>query len=289
MIDARTKLYAVLGHPVSHSLSPPMQNAAFAALGINAAYLAFDVAPDRLPALLPALAELGFAGLNLTVPLKEPALQCLSDLDESAARMRSVNTVRMDGHAMRGYSTDGAGFLAALRAEFSLEVRGRSMCLLGCGGAGRAVAIACALAGAAEIRLANRSAGRAERLAAEIAGLPDAPRVSLAPAQPAAWREACRQAEIVVQATSVGLRPGDPPLVGADAFQAGQWFYDLIYHVPETATMRAAATAGARAANGLGMLLYQGALALEIWTGRPAPVAPMRRALQQAVYGDNLP
>ncbi len=286
MIDARTQLYAVLGHPVRHSLSPPMHNAAFDALRLNAAYLAFDVDPARLPALLPALAELGFAGLNLTVPLKETAFACLSNLDASAARMRSVNTVRMDGDGMRGYSTDGEGFLSALREEFGLEVRGRRVCLLGCGGAGRAVAIACAIAGAAEIRLANRAAVRAERLAAELAGLPGAPRVTLAPAQPSAWQEACRWAEIIVQATSVGLRPDDPPLVGHDAFHAGQWFYDLIYHVPETAMMRAAAAAGARAANGLGMLLHQGALALEIWTGRPAPLAPMRRALQQAVYGD---
>ncbi len=286
MIDASTQLYAVLGHPVGHSLSPPMHNAAFDALRLNAAYLALDVAPARLPALLPALAELRFAGLNLTVPLKETAFACLSDLDASAARMRSVNTVRMEGSHLRGYSTDGEGFLAALREEFGQEVRGRRVCLLGCGGAGRAVAIACAIAGASEIGLANRDAARAERLAAELAGLPGAPRVELAPGQPSAWREACRRAEIVIQATSVGLRPEDPPLVGADAFHAGQWFYDLIYHVPETAMMRAAAAAGARAANGLGMLLHQGALALEIWTGRPAPLAPMRRALQQAVYGD---
>ena len=286
MIDARTQLYAVLGHPVGHSLSPPMHNAAFAALGLNAAYLAFDVAPARLPALLPALAELGFAGLNLTVPLKESACQILPDLDESAARMRSVNTVRIAGGRMRGYSTDGAGFLQALQAEFGITVRGRRVFLLGCGGAGRAVAIACAMAGAAELCLANRDGRRAECLAAELAGLAGAPRARLAPSQPAAWRDACRGAEIVIQATSVGLRPDDQALLGPDAFRAGQWFYDLIYHVPATVTMRAAAAGGARTANGLGMLLYQGALALEIWTGRPAPVAQMRRALQQAVYGD---
>lgn len=283
MIDTGAKLYAVLGHPVSHSLSPTMQNAAFADLGFNAVYLAFDVAPERLPVLLPALGELGFAGLNLTVPLKEAAFQQLTDLDASAERMRSVNTIKIEGRAMRGYSTDGAGFLAALQAEFDLDVRGRSICVIGCGGAGRATAIACAMAGAAEIRLLNRSVERAERLAAEIAGMPDAPRVILAPASAPAWQEEVRQSEIVVQATSVGLRQEDTPLVGTGAFRSGQWFYDLIYHVPETATMRAAAAAGARVANGLGMLLYQGALALEIWTGRPAPVSSMRRALQQAV------
>ena len=162
MINAGAKLYAVLGHPVSHSLSPTMQNAAFDDLGLNAIYLAFDVVPERLPVLLPALGEFGFAGLNLTVPLKEVAFQQLSDLDDSAMRMRSVNTIKIEDRAMRGYSTDGAGFLAALQAEFDLDVRGRSICVIRCGGARRAAIFV--QWPAAKLRLLNRSAGRAERL-----------------------------------------------------------------------------------------------------------------------------
>lgn len=256
-----------------------MHNAAFAELAMDAVYLAFDTPPARLAPVMAMLAELGFGGLNLTVPLKETAFEILADLDDSARRLRSVNTVQFAAGRTRGYSTDGDGFLAALREEFDVTPAGRHVCILGCGGAGRAVAIACALAGAGGITLVNRTPARAERLAAELQTWMSGRGIHVVAGRGDAWRRACRAADIIVQSTSVGLRTDDPPLVDAAAFRPEQWFYDLIYHVPRTAMMAAAESAGARVCGGLGMLLHQGALAFEIWTGRPAPLDCMRRAL----------
>ena len=285
-ISGLTRPFAVLGHPIDHSLSPVMHNAAFQSLRMDAVYLAFDVRPERLPSLLPALADLGFGGVNLTVPLKETAFNDLSDLDESARRLGAVNTVQfLAGGALRGYNTDGDGFLAAVAEAFGIEVAGRSLFFLGTGGAGRAVALTCAASGAGRIALSDIDGRRVDQLAAEIAG--NAPAVEVAKVAPelAAQQRACREAELIVHCTPVGMKPGEPSLLPSGAFRSGQMLFDLIYMYPETAIMRAAREAGALTVNGLGMLLHQGARAFTIWTGRPAAVNAMRSALQQKVYG----
>ncbi len=284
-ISPATRLYAVLGHPIRHSLSPAMQNAAIAALGLDAVYLAFDVPPGRLMRALESLAELGFGGVNLTVPLKEVAFRGIASLDESARRLGSVNTVKFAPDGMEGFSTDGEGFLRAAVEAFREPVRGKSLFVLGCGGAGRAVALAAAAAGAGRFLLADLDPDRAGRLADEIAALPGKPEAGAAAADPAAWIRPCREADLVVHATPVGMHAGESSLLPAEAFRPGQAVYDLIYMFPETAVMKAARAGGARAANGLGMLLHQGARSLAIWTGLEPPVEAMRRVLEQAVYG----
>jgi len=283
-ITARTKLYAVLGHPVAHTLSPAMHNAAFAALGLDAVYVALDVTPEKLPAALMALADLGFGGLNITVPLKEVACRALPNLDESARLMGAVNTVRFTPGGPVGHNTDGAGFLRAVEESFGAPVTGRSMFILGCGGAGRAVALASAGAGVTKFALADLDAPRVRKLAMELETqfMVSEARVVESPGEVA---EAARTADLVVQATPVGLKPGGASPLGAKAFRAGQWAFDLVYGAPETPFMREAKQGGAKAANGLGMLLHQGARAFEIWTGRSAPVDVMRQALEQKVYG----
>lgn len=284
-ISPQTRLYAVLGHPIRHSLSPAMHNAAIAALGMDAAYLAFDVPPERLMRALETLGELGFGGVNLTVPLKETAFRGIANLDASARRLGSVNTVKFTPAGMEGHSTDGAGFLRALEEAFQSPARGKTMLILGCGGAGRAVAIASAAAGAARLLLADLEADRVRKLEREIAALPGAAAAAALPADPGAWNRAGQEADIVVHATPVGMHPGEASLLAAEAFRPGQLVYDLIYMFPETAVMRAARARGARAANGLGMLLHQGALSFAVWTGVEPPVDVMRRVLEQAVYG----
>lgn len=286
-ISAHTALFGVLGHPVRHSLSPLMHNVAFSALGMDAAYLAFDVGPGRLAALLPALAELGFAGLNLTLPLKEAAFRALSELDDEARLLGSVNTVKVTpGGGLEGHSTDGRGFLRSFEECFGAPVAGRSVFLLGCGGAGRAVAIACARAGAGAVRLANRDQERACALEEEMRE--KCPGVSVETVPAGSWAASCRECDAVVHAASVGIRPGEPALLDSGAFRPGQALYDLVYMFPETPVMAAARRAGARAANGLGMLLHQGALAFRIWTGVEPPIPLMRSALETAVYGKPL-
>ena len=285
-LSGHTKPYAVLGHPIGHTLSPVMHNAAFAALGLDAVYLAFDVHPDRLLSVLPAMADMGFGGVNLTVPLKEVAFRGLSDLDESARRVGAVNTVQfLPGGGLRGHNTDGKGFLLALEEAFGAGVAGRSVFVLGSGGAGRALAITCAAADADALALTDVDPSRAPRVAAEVAALGLRARVTVAQPDPAGWADACRQADLVIQATPVGMKPTDAALLPPAAFRPGQCVFELVYMYPETAFMKAARAGGARTANGLGMLLHQGAWAFTLWTGQPAAVAAMRAALEGAVYG----
>ncbi len=277
-ISPQTRLLAVLGHPVRHSLSPAMQNAALAARNLDALYLAFDVPPQRLAPTLALLADLGFMGVNLTVPLKEIAFQNIQSLDESAQRLGSVNTVKFTPQGPQGFSTDGEGFLRAIGELWDLQLRARALFILGCGGAGRAVAIAAALAGA-NLSLADRDQARAEKLRQELTALG----IQAQSVDAAAWPAASRQAELVINATPQGLQAGEASPLPPSAFRAGQWVYDLIYTLPETPLMRIANQQGAITANGLGMLLHQGALAFQIWTGQEPPLAVMRRALEQGL------
>lgn len=285
-IGGRTKPYAVLGHPITHTLSPAMHNAAFQSLGMDAVYLAFDVSPSNLPTALSAMRDLGFGGLNLTVPLKEEVRKHLSQCDWYADRLGAINTVEFlpDG-TTKGHNTDGAGFLDGVKEAFGANIHGLSVVLLGSGGAGRAVAITCAVQGAKKVVLANRNMGRADRLADEISRLAPSVEVVAVEVGGQALLRACEAAELIVQATSIGLKNDDPSLLAPEAFHPGQIAYDLIYTVPETAFMKAATLGGAKSANGLGMLLHQGARAFTIWTGKEAPVEAMRRTLVAEVYG----
>lgn len=285
MITAETKLFAVLGHPIGHSLSPVMQNAAFEALGINALYLAFDVHPDRLMRTLAVMADLGFGGINLTVPLKEVAYRGISSLSESARVLGSVNTVKIGPGGLEGYSTDGEGFLRGVREVFDLSVEGLTVFVLGCGGAGRAVAVASAIAGADRVLVTDLDMSRAQKLEFEIAGLRCKARARAVALDPASRARASLESDLVVQATPVGMREDASPLLGSDAFRPGHRVYDLVYMFPETALMKVAREAGARVSNGLSMLLFQGVLSFSIWTGRDAPVEVMRRVLEEEVYG----
>jgi shikimate dehydrogenase len=288
-LSGHTKPYAVLGHPIGHSLSPAMHNAAFRALGLDAVYLAFDVEPGKLLRVLPAMEAMGFGGVNLTVPLKEVAFRGLTELDDSARRLGAVNTVQFlpDG-GMRGHNTDGKGFVLAFAEAFDAGVAGRRVLMLGAGGAGRAVAIACVGEGAESVAVTDLDGARADRVVEEIARLAPCSKARAVPPSPDAWRRAVAEADVVIQATPVGMKPDDQPLLDATAFRPGQMLYDLVYMYPTTGIMRAAMEAGARAANGLGMLLHQGAWAFTIWTGKPAAVEAMRGALETAVYGRQL-
>ncbi len=281
--DGRTQVFAVLGHPVGHSLSPAMHNAAFRALGRNALYVAFDVAPERWAGVLPALRALGCGGVNVTVPHKEAALRAMDRLDESARLAGAVNTVAFTADGLVGHNTDGWGFLRAAREAFGSGPAGRRLFVLGAGGAGRTVALAAARAGAAAVTVCDADRPRAERVAAEARAA--APQAEISIADPGDAGAAACGAEWVIQCTPLGLRTEDPLPLPAEAFRAGQCVFDLIYMYPETPVMTAARAAGARAANGLDMLLYQGARAFEIWTGVEPPADIMRAALRKAVYG----
>ncbi len=275
-----------------------MQNAGIAALGLNWRYLAFDVHPDDLRAALAGAAAMRFVGVNLTVPHKLLAVELVDVLDESARLWGAVNTVRFEGReeggAWRplheftesprevrslGFNTDAEAITRALREDLGLGLAGATVLVLGAGGAGRTAALKLAAEKAAYLFLENRTRSKAEALVQEIRQRYPGVKASLGyPPGPV---------DLVLNATSLGLRAGDPLPLDEKRFplrQAGA-FYDLIYRPAETALLKSARAAGCRTANGLGMLLYQGARALELWSGRTAPIEIMRRALEKNVYG----
>jgi shikimate dehydrogenase len=269
--------FAVFGHPVAHSLSPAMHNANFRALGLDAVYERRDVVEADLAA---NLGDFRSGGVNCTLPLKRAAYDICDRLDESARRFGVVNTLRFDADGgLTGFNTDGIGFLRDLEESLGCSPAGRSVLVFGCGGAGRAIAITCACAGARAVALANRTPERMTALAAELADRAPGVPVRQTSGDAQAWTAACRDADLVVQCTSLGLHDGDPFPLGADAFYRGQKVYDLVYTTPVTPIMRAAQAAGAATQNGLGMLIHQGAASFTIWTGLQADLAAMRAAL----------
>ena len=283
-LSGHTKPFAVLGHPIGHTLSPVMHNASIQSLEFDGIYLALDVHPDRLMEVLPAMQLMGFGGVNLTVPHKEIAFHGLEKLDESALLFGAANTVEFTDEGMVGHNTDGYGFIKALEEAFGKSVEGDAVFVLGCGGAGRAIALQSAVKGARSIVLADIDADRVRRLKDEIIGL--TPNVEVVEALCDCEKaELCRACDLVVQASPVGMKEGDPSLLPSEAFRAGQRAFDLIYMYPETAFLTTAREAGAGIANGLGMLLHQGARAFEIWTGIEPDIPAMRQALEEAVYG----
>jgi len=284
-LSGHTKPFAVLGHPIGHSLSPVMHNASITELGLDAVYLAFDVHPDHLLEVLSAMGEMGFGGVNLTVPLKEVAFRGLKYLDETAKLVGAVNTVQYTEKGMVGHNTDGYGFLRALDEAFGKTVKNDSIFILGCGGAGRATALTAVTNGARSVTLADIDLERVQKLEDEIRSI--APQVEIILALKDEEKvELCHRADLVIQASPVGMKRSDPSLLPPAAFRSGQRVFDLIYMYPETAFLETARDAGAQTANGLGMLLYQGARSFEIWTGMEPSFAAMRNALEKAVYGD---
>jgi shikimate dehydrogenase len=268
MIDGGTRVAGIIGWPVEHSLSPAMHNAAFAALGLNWAYVAFPVPPDRVEAAIAGLAAAGCAGLNATIPHKAAALRVASAASEAAVAIGAANTLVPDGAGgFRADNTDAAGFLRALDEQAPLDLDGAEALVLGGGGAARAVVHALRSRGA-RVLVANRTPARAAELGDPV---PFAPRV---------LDEAAAQAALVVNATSLGLDGGEPPpelpLAGLGP---GQVVADVVYRPGGTPWLAAASARGARTVDGLGMLLHQGAAAFAQWTGREPPVAVMRAAL----------
>ncbi len=279
VITGKTKIVGVWGHPVGHSRSPVMHNAALAALGLDWAYVPFDVRPDDVGAALAGVRALGLVGVNVTVSLKEIVPPFLDTVSEEARRIGSVNTVHNRDGALHGESTDGPGFLRALADLMGPDaVPGRAL-LLGAGGSARAVAFALAGQGWTVV-IANRTRARAQELADRLAVFyPCAATV-------AEWGGDAGEFELIVNTTSLGMHPHEDtmPALPPGALTPGRWVLDLVYAPPETRLLREARRAGCQAANGLGMLVSQGALSLALWTGLPLERIP-RDVMAEALGG----
>lgn len=275
MISGTTRVAAVIGSPVHHSLSPALHNAAFAQLGLDWVYVALHVAHGDAQRAVDAVRTFGLGGLSVTMPHKEAVALAVDRLDPAAAALRSVNTVvhEADG-TLVGHSTDGAGLVASLLSA-GHRVEGRSVCVLGAGAAGRSIVDALGRAGAADIAIVNRTQSAAEE-AATLGG---------AVAHAATSTTAIRDAEIVVHTTPVGMGgtgdgsagelPCDP-----DLLHRGQVVVDIVYHPIRTALLAAASRAGAATVDGLGMLVHQAVIQQQLWHGRAPDAGVMRMAAE---------
>lgn len=281
-ITANTKLVGLLGWPVSHSVSPLMHNAAFATLGLDWRYVPLPVDPQRPDAVRRAvlgLPALGMVGANVTVPHKQAVMPFVDRLLPAAQAIGAVNTlvVEPDG-SLTGDNTDAGGFVADL-AEHGVKPAGCRVLLLGAGGSARAVAYGLAFAGVQSIAVVNRTLAAAEALAARLQPLfPDC--ALAAGFLPDDVAQIAPTADLIINCTSLGMTPNSEttPWPAGISFRPGQVVYDLVYNPPQTVLLRQATEDGAQAIGGLGMLVWQGALAFERWTGRPAPVDAMRGA-----------
>jgi shikimate dehydrogenase len=280
LLDALTKVAGLMGFPVEHSLSPAMQNAAFAVCGLNRVYLAFAVPERSLAAAVAGVRALGFAGINVTVPHKEKIMPLLDSLDPLAARIGAVNTVVNEGGRLKGYNTDACGFLFSLQEE-GFVPSGKKAVILGAGGAARAVAFALSEAGLEGLVIANRRPERAARLAAAIKGTRKGLAIKGIALAPQELGPALQDADLLVQTTSVGMYPQTDasPMEDFSCLRPGLWVYDLVYNPRQTKLLSAARAAGCRTLDGLGMLVHQGAAAFRFWTGLEPPLEAMRRAV----------
>jgi shikimate dehydrogenase len=272
-ISAKTGLLGVIGHPIGHSLSPAMHNAALRFDGLDMVYLAFDVMPDDLAAAVGGMRALGFRGWNVTVPHKEAMVPLLDSLDDLAACVGAVNTVALAEGCLRGHNTDVAGFLGALHAVMPKGVVGARCLLAGAGGAARAVLAALASAGVGEVDVFNRTAERAHTLC-ELGRTWGVPKCTVVEHEGLAAAGA--QANLLVNATTIGMNPAvkDSPFP-VDILTADQAIIDLVYSSAPTKLVEWAGRIGARAVDGREMLVRQAACSYEIWTGRAAPVEVM--------------
>lgn len=268
----------LIGWPVGHSRSSAMHNQAFAHLGLNWHYLLLPVRPEDVIEAVRGLRALGFAGANVTVPHKLAVMEALDEVMPEAQAIGAVNTiVNRDGYLV-GYNTDGIGFLRALR-EGGFSAENCDALLLGAGGASRAVLYAL-LSKGAKVTIVNRTRSRAERLAQEFGEFFGVKIPVMTFDYPIILQEALNQAELLVNATSIGMSPHTEtsPLPTGIHFSPSLTVYDLVYNPLETRLLADARAAGATAIDGLGMLIHQGAVAFTLWTGEEAPVEVMRAA-----------
>jgi shikimate dehydrogenase len=269
VISANTRVAAVIGNPVRHSLSPALHNAGFAATGVDWVYTAFEVDAGGARAALDAMRTFGLGGLSVTMPHKEDVAELVDELDAAAAALHSVNTVVPIGDGrLKGYSTDGAGFLASLAAQ-DVQVDGKRVCVLGGGGAARAIVDALSRAGAVAITVVNRSRERAEAAAvlADGVGVVGEP-------------DAIADCDILVNATSIGMGSDELPC-DPQWLHDGQVVADIIYHPRSTALLTAARDRGARTVEGLGMLVHQAVVQQQLWTGISPDPAVMWAAAER--------
>jgi shikimate dehydrogenase len=272
---------AVIGHPVAHSASPRMHQPALDAAGIDVRYISLDIEPGQVAEAFQRMRELGFIGCNVTVPHKFDALAACDEIDDAARDLGAVNTVRFDTDATRGSNTDGYGFEQAVKEAFDFQLAGRSVLIVGAGGgAGGAIAAQCVRSGVSRLILVNRTLSKIQSLAERLSsGTTEIITLSSDSIGSPDHLDLIHTVDLLVNTASLGLKKSDPSPLPENCFTPEHLVFDSIYEPPRTSFIRAAEAAGARTANGTGMLLHQGVRAFEIWFPGATPTEPMRRGL----------
>lgn len=273
---------AVIGQPIHHSRSPQMHQAALDRAGIDARYIRVEVAPGMVRPALDRMIGLGFVGCNVTVPHKLEAMTCCDEVDDEARLSGAVNTLRFDAGRIIGYNTDGPGFATAVEKAFGLPLQGMRVAIVGAGGgAGRALAVFCTLRGVASLLLANRSTEKLAEIRHTLKSIAPGLAVTSCGTGTAEFQEGLRAVDLLVNATSLGMKDGDDLPVPASWIPRGAMVYDAIYQPAETELLSEATRLGCAVSNGLGMLLHQGAEAFRIWFPGSEPLEAMKAGLAQ--------
>jgi len=279
-VDSKTKYIGLLGYPLGHSISPVMQNAAFESKNINNLYIPVEVKKEDLADVVKAMSKMNFAGFNVTIPYKIEVMNYLDEIDDLAKSIGAVNTVVIKDGKLKGYNTDGIGFLRSLEGELSLSVTGKNIFILGSGGAARAISMTLAMNKANRLYICNRTFERAEGLVRDINSKYGNVAISI-PMLRQKMEEAITDAEILINATSVGTYPNiDEIPIDKELLNGNFAVCDVVYNPKKTKLLQEAEKLGCKTMSGLGMLVHQGAEAFEIWTGVEAPANTMFEAAE---------
>jgi shikimate dehydrogenase len=274
--SSATEIYGVLGYPAKHSLSPVMHNAAFRALDINAEYKIFEVKPEDLQSFLTSFVPKNIAGLNVTIPYKEKVIPFLDSISEEVKLIQAVNTIKVSEDKLKGYNTDGEGFLGHISEVFDFNPEGKTIAVLGAGGASRAVCVYLCQAHASRIAIYDIDKAKLKDL---IDHLKNRFKEVIFQAADSIDELPIEESALLINATPIGMKETDPLLVNEYSLHKNLLVYDLIYKPDRTRLLEVAKAKGLRVSNGLGMLLNQAMLSFKIWTGKNAPKEVMEKAL----------
>ena len=285
-----TEVVGLFGYPVEHSFSPIMHNAAFEKLDINYLYLPFEVHPKELEAAIDGIRALNIKGVNLTIPHKEIVIPYLDEISKEAELIGAVNTVKNENGKLIGYNTDGRGFVKSL-VEEGFKPQDKKVLIIGAGGAARAVGFQLSLEGVSDLYVANRTFEKADSLVKDINNNLELNLVEALPLVNKDLQQVMNDLDLIVDTTPIGMHPNCEvePVIAPELLHKELVVADLVYNPMETTLLKAAKEVGAKTIGGLGMLVYQGAIALEIWSGKDAPTKVMKDSIWNQIVnlGEN--